>query len=60
MVTEPVSKAHEQSVMGNAFEFKRSAHSEAESAADENKGNIFKGMRIAFAKFVGPKDGGVV
>ncbi len=33
---------------------------EAEAATDENEGNIFKRVGVAFTELVGPDDGGVI
>ena len=59
-MSEAVSEAQEQAVVGDVFELEGSTHLEAETTADEDKRDILEGMGVSFPEFVGPEDGGIV
>src|SRR5947207_5187342 len=49
-----------EAVVRHFVELKCPPHLEAESAADEQEGNVVQSMGIALAQLVGPDDEGVV
>ncbi len=59
-MAEGVGEAEPEAVVGCFVELEREAGFEAEAAADEDEGDVFEGMAVAFAEFVGPEEGGVV
>src|SRR2546422_372631 len=59
-VAHGVSQREVEAVVGNFFQLERAPHLEAEPATDEQEGDIIEGVRVAFAKFVGPDDERVV
>ena len=50
----------QQPVVVHTFALHRSTGLESEPTADKHPGNVVVGVGVAFAKFVGPEDCGVV
>ena len=55
-VAEAVSEGHEEAVVGDVAHVQGSTHFEVEPVADEDEWDVFEGVRIALAEFVGPND----
>ena len=60
VMSETMGEGKQEAIVGNVGQLERSAHLEAESAADQGERYVVERVAVAFAQFVEPDDRGMV